>query len=105
MGIRIIKKPAENNMYTCKDKYAGFGLPFSCANDQLAIQAFKAYCLTDEDGEVRAPYLELYKCGYFNRDTGEYRNCKMKLLQKGAKYAELQKRVQRENKNTSASGK
>ena len=99
MAIRLIKQAPENNMYTCKDIYAGYGLPFSCANDKIALQAFKAYCITDQDGRIRAKYLELYKCGTFNRETGEYKNHKMKLIGKGLKY--VQNSIQRESKNTS----
>ena len=42
MSIKINLRPAKVTMYTCKDIKAGYGLPFSCANDKLAIQAFKA---------------------------------------------------------------
>ena len=103
MAVKFIKKPAENNMYTCRDIHAGYGLPFSCTDDKMAEKAFQLYCLTDEDGKIRAPYLELYKCGIFNRDTGEYKNTKIKLLAKGANY--VQDSVQRESQNASTSGK
>lgn len=101
MAIRIRLAPAEVNMYTCRDKKIGYGLPFSCANDKLAIQAFKAYCITDEEGRNNCMNLELYKCGKFNKDTGEYRNIKLKLLERGGKYA-IQNSLQRESENTSA---
>ena len=102
MGIKLLIKSPENNMYTCHDTGAGYGLPFSCANDKIAEQAFKAYCITDPEGQMRAPYLELYKCGTFNRDTGEYKNHKFKLIAKGAKY--VSNSIQRTNQNPSASG-
>ena len=102
MAIRINLRPAEVTMYTCKDIHAGYGLPFSCANDKLAIQAFKLYCMTDPEGIANCNNIELYKCGKFNRDTGEYRNTKMTLLERGKKYG-IQNRVQRESKNSSAS--
>lgn len=102
MAIKLIKKPAENNMYTCHDTHAGYGLPFSCANDSLALQAFKFYCLTDPEGQMNAPYLELYRCGTFNRDTGEYKNNKFKLIGKGTKY--VSNSIQRTNQDESADG-
>ena len=104
MGLKINIKPAEQKMYTCHDKHAGYGLPFSCTNDQMAIRAFQYYCLTDEEGKVKAADLELYRCGTFNRDTGLYQNSKLKLLAKGEKYA-IQNSIQRKDKNPSASGK
>ena len=76
MSIKINLRPAEVTMYTCKDIKAGYGLPFSCANDKLAVQAFKAYCLTTPEGAANCNNIELYKFGKFNRDTGEYRNTK-----------------------------
>ena len=104
MGIKLKLAPAETKMYTCKDIKAGYGLPFSCPNDMLAAQAFKLYIMTDPEGKIRGNYLELYRCGKFNRDTGEYKNHKMVLIEKGAKYA-VQNSIQRENQNESASGK
>ena len=104
MGIKLKLAPAENKMYTCRDIKAGYGLPFSCANDKLATQAFKLYIMTDPEGKVKGEYLELYRCGTFNRDTGEFKNHKMVLIEKGAKYA-IQNSVQRENQNASTSGK
>lgn len=100
--MRLLKKPAENNMYTCRDIHAGYGLPFSCANDKIAIKSFEYYCITDEEGKMNAQYLELYKCGTFNRDTGEYKNCKLKLLRKGTKY--VQNSLQRKNQNVATNG-
>lgn len=104
MGIKLKLQPAENKMYTCRDINAGYGLPFSCTNDKLAIQAFKAYIITDPEGQTRGKYLELYRCGTFNRDTGEYKNHKMVLLEKGEKYA-IQDSIQRESQNSTTSGK
>lgn len=104
MGIKLRLAPAENKMYTCRDINAGYGLPFSCTNDKLAIQAFKLFIMTDPEGQARRKYLELYRCGTFNRDTGEYKNHKLVLLEKGAKYA-VQNSIQRKTENTAASGK
>ena len=88
MGIKLKLRPALQNMYTCHDKQSGYyGLPFSCANDKMAIRAFQIYCYTDEEGKINASHLELYKCGTFNRDTGLYQNTKLKLIAKGDKYA------------------
>ena len=100
MGIKLKLAPAENKMYTCKDIKAGYGLPFSCANDRLAIQAFKFYIMTDPEGKVRGEYLELYRCGTFNRDTGEYKNHKLVLLEKGEKYVDkISDSLQQKNSN------
>lgn len=84
--VHLLRKPAINNMYTCKDNMVGYGIPFSCTDDKMAIRAFQLYCLTDEEGKRKAQQLELYRCGTFNRDTGEYKQHKLKLIGKGKKY-------------------
>lgn len=99
--LKLLRKPAEQNMYTCYDINAGYGLPFSCSNDQMALRAFQYYCLTDEEGIMKAGDLELYKCGTFNRDTGEYKNIRLKLIERGKKY--VQNSIQRKSKNVPAS--
>lgn len=87
MAIKLLRKPAENNMYSCYDKNVGYGLPFSCANDQIALKSFEYYCLTDEEGKIKAKDLTLYKVGTWNRETGEYKNNKQKVIGRGKKYA------------------
>lgn len=104
MGIRLLKQPAENYMYSCYDRNVGFGLPFSCANDQIALKSFEYYCITDEEGKMKAEDLTLYKVGTWNRDTGEYKNTRHKIIGKGTKYA-VSNSTRGKNQNVSTCGK